>query len=319
MKPLLLVLIPVAEAHRARIAEHFEVLYAPNARMGADRSCGAEQIAARGEQIRAVLTNGSVGLLAAEIDAMPRLELVCALGVGYENIAVEHARSRGIAVANGAGTNDDCVADHAMMLLMAAVRRLPFLNDGVRHGLWRDELPSLPSISFRRLGILGMGAIGGKIAHRARAFHMEIGYHNRRPRDEADGRYFADVQGLARWCDFLVVAAPGGSQTRHLVNEAVLDALGPQGVLVNIARGSLVDTEALARALREGRIQAAALDVYENEPAPPQALLSFPNALLTPHVGGMSPQATAASVQRFLDNALRHFAGQPMVSPVGAS
>ncbi|WP_407851295.1 2-hydroxyacid dehydrogenase [Bordetella petrii] len=316
MKPLLLVLVFLSEEHRALVSERFEMIYAPNEGLGADRSNGAAQIAAHGRDIRVVLTNGTNGLLAEEIDALPNLELICTVGVGYENVAVAHARARGIPVANAAGTNDECVADHAMMILLAAVRRLPFLNSGVRHGLWRDDIPRPPHVSFRRLGILGLGAIGRKIAHRARGFHMEIGYHNRTRRADCDYRYFDDLQGLAQWCDFLVVAAPGGAQTRHIVNAPVLDALGPGGVLVNIARGSLVDTEAVAAALRDGRIMAAALDVYEGEPTPPASLLEFDNAVLTPHIAGISPEAIHASVQRFLDNAERHFAGQPLISPV---
>lgn len=316
MKPPLLILNHVAEHHIAQIAEHFEVIYAPNANLGADRSNGAVQIAARGSEIRAVLTNGTTGLLAAEMDAMPALKLVCAIGVGYENVDIEHARARGITVVNGAGTNADCVADHAMMLLLGAVRRLPFLNAGVRQGMWREDVPRPSQVSHRRMGIIGLGAIGKAIAHRGRGFHMDIGYYSRTRRDETGYRYFDDVADLAKWCDYLVVAAPGGKDTLHMVDAKVLDALGPQGVLVNIARGSLVDTQAVADALRDGRILAAALDVYESEPTPPAALLEFDNAILTPHMGGVSPQSIDATVQRFLDNAERFYAGEPLISPV---
>lgn len=257
MKPLLLVLVFLSDEHRTLIAQQFDMLYAPNKALGADRSNGAAQIAARGADIQVVLTNGSVGLLASEIDALPKLELICTIGVGYENVDLERARGRRIAVANAAGTNDECVADHAMMILLAAIRRLPFLNKGVRHGMWRDDIPRPPQISHRRMGILGLGAIGKKIAHRAESFHMEIGYHNRSRRDETGYRYFEDVLSLAQWCDFLVVAAPGGKATYHIIDTRVLTALGPQGILVNIARGTLVDTDAVADALRNGRIMAA--------------------------------------------------------------
>lgn len=316
MKPVLLVLVFLSEEHRALVGERFDMIYAPNAHLGKDRSNGEAQMAARGHDIEVVLTNGTNGLLASEIDRMPALRLVCTVGVGYENVAVEYAKSRGIALANAAGTNDECVADHAMMLLLAAIRRLPFLNTGVRHGLWRDDIPRPPHVSFRRLGILGMGAIGKKIAHRALGFHMEIGYHNRRRRDDVDFQYFEDVYSLADWCDFLVVAAPGGKDTLHIINESVLTALGPQGVLVNIARGSLVDTQALARALREGRLMAAALDVYEDEPTPPAPLLDLENAVLTPHIAGISPQAIDLSVRKFLENAEHFYAGEPLVTPI---
>lgn len=316
MKPLLLVLVFLSEEHRALVAERFEVIYAPNEKLGADRSNGAAQIAARGQDILVVLTNGTNGLHADEIGALPRLELICTVGVGFENVDLAAASARGIPVCNAAGTNDDAVADHAMAILLAAIRRLPFLNDGVRHGLWRDDIPRPPHVSGRRMGIFGLGAIGRKIARRALGFDMEIGYHSRTRRDETGYRWFDDILSLAAWCDFLMIAAPGGKATYHIVSTDVLNALGPQGVLVNVARGTLVDTEALADALRDKRIWAAALDVYENEPTPPQPLLEFENVVLTPHIGGISPQAIHASVVRFLDNAEAHFAGRALLTRV---
>ncbi len=316
MKPLLLVLVYLSEEHRALVAERFETIYAPNAGLGADRSAGAAQIAARGQDIRFVLTNGTNGLLAEEIAALPKLELVCTVGVGFENVALAAASSRGIPVCNAAGTNDAAVADHAMAILLAAIRRVPFLNQGVRSGLWRDDIPRPPHVSGRRMGIFGLGAIGRQVAKRALGFDMEIGYHSRTRRDETGFRWFDDLLSLARWCDFLVVAAPGGKDTYHVVGREVLEALGPQGVIVNVARGTLVDTDAVAEALREQRIWAAALDVYEGEPTPPAPLLGFDNAVLTPHIGGISPQAIHASVLRFVENAEAHLAGRPLLTRV---
>lgn len=316
MKPLLLILVFLTEEHRLLVSEHFEMIYAPNENLGADRSNGAAQIASRGSDIRIVLTNGTNGLLADEIDAMPRLELICTLGIGYENVPLAHARARRIRVANAAGTNEDCVADHAMGLLLAAIRQIPTLNRGVRNGIWRDGIARPPHVSFRKMGILGLGAIGRRIATRAQSFHMEIGYHSRTRRADTEYRYFDDVLAMAHWSDFLVVAAPGGQATFHIVNAAVLTALGPKGVLVNIARGSLVDTDAVADALRDGRIWAAALDVYEYEPRPPVRLFEYENAILTPHVGGISPEAIHSSVVRFIENAERHLAGLPLLTPV---
>ena len=315
-KPLLRVLVFLSEEHRARVSERFEMIYAPNEGLGKDRSNGQAQIATRGQDIRVVLTNGTNGLLAEEIDALPNLELICTVGVGFENVARDRASERGIPVCNAAGTNDDAVADHAMAILLAAIRRLPFLNSGVRHGLWRDDIPRPPHVSGRRMGIFGLGAIGKKVAKRAQGFDMEIGYHSRTRRDEAGFRWFDDIVSLADWCDFLVVCAPGGQATYHIVNEKVLNALGPNGVVVNVARGTLVDTDAVAAALRDKRIWAAALDVYEGEPTPPKALLEFDNAILTPHIGGISPQAIHASVVRFLENAEAHYAGRPLLTQV---
>ncbi|SPA29886.1 2-hydroxyacid dehydrogenase [Cupriavidus taiwanensis] len=310
MKPTLLILTQVASHHRDAIAERFEIFYAP------DAASRADHVGTHGERIRAVLTIGATGLSAAEIDAMPALELVCALGAGFENIAVSHARARGIVVANGAGTNDSCVADHAFALLLATVRAVPQLDAATRAGTWRTALPLRPNVSGKRLGIVGLGTIGRRIARRAEGFDLEIGYHNRTPRDGAGYRYFDSIGALAEWADYLVVATPGGPGTRHLVDASVLAALGPSGFLVNIARGSVVDTEALARALRAGQLGGAGLDVYESEPAPPMVLLDCPNVVLTPHVAGWSPEAIGASVAQFLENARRHFAGEPVLTPV---
>lgn len=316
MKPTLLVLVFLSEEHRALVAQRFDMIYAPNEKLGADRSNGTAQIAAHGNEIRYVLTNGTNGLLAQEIDALPRLELVCTLGVGFENVALKRASQRGIPVCNAAGTNDSAVADHAMAILLAAIRRVPFLNAGVRNGLWRDDIPRPPHASGRKMGIFGLGAIGRQIAKRAQAFDMEIGYHSRTRRDETGFRWFNDIVSLADWSDFLIIAAPGGQETYHIINADVLNALGPNGVVVNIARGTLVDTDAVADALRDKRIYAAALDVYENEPTPPARLLEFDNAVLTPHIGGISPQAIHASVVRFLENVEAHLAGRPLLTQV---
>jgi D-3-phosphoglycerate dehydrogenase len=263
-----------------------------------------------------VLTNGATGITIDEINALPTLEILCTLGVGYENVPVEYLKQRGIRVCNAAGTNEDCVADHAMGLLLAAVRGIPFLNHAVRQGVWRDAIPRPANVSYKRLGFLGMGGIAKKIAKRARAFDMHIGYHSRTRRDETGFDFFPDLQSLATWCDFLMVAAPGGKETFHIINAEILTALGPEGVLVNIARGSLVDTEALAVALRDKVIAAAAIDVYESEPKPPLALLEFENAIITPHVAGLSPEAMLASVVCFIDNANLHLAGKPLRTPL---
>jgi lactate dehydrogenase-like 2-hydroxyacid dehydrogenase len=310
MKPLLLITTTLSDISRSRIGQAFDLLYAPQPAQK------AEFMQSHGAQIRAVLTIGPIGFSAADMDALPALSLVCALGAGYENIDVAHARARGIVVANGAGTNDDCVADHAFALLLSVVRAIPALNESTRQGVWRDRLPLRPNFSHKRLGILGLGTIGAKLAQRGVGFDLAIGYHNRRPREGVAHAYFDSPLALAEWADYLVVATPGGAATRHLVDARVLDALGPQGYLVNIARGSVVDTQALADALRAGRIAGAGLDVYESEPAPPALLFDLPNVVLTPHVAGGSPEAVGASVERFVENATRHFAGQAPVSPV---
>ena len=276
----LLVLNHLSRAHQARLGERYDVHYAPEA---PDR---AAAIAAHGARIRAVLTIGVLGLSAEEVAAMPALELVCCMGAGYEMVDIAAARARGIALANGQGTNDDCVADHAFGLVISAVRNFRQLDRLCREGVWRLAIPQPPNVSGKKLGILGLGTIGQKIAKRAGGFDMAIGYHNRSPKEGVPHRYFDSLKALAAWADVLVCAAPGGAATRHMVNAEVLDALGPQGFLVNIGRGSVVDTEALAAALRDRRIAGAGLDVYDEEPLPvDHPLRTTPNTVLTPHLG----------------------------------
>lgn len=310
MKPDLLVFVPLREGSRNIITDHFEVHYVPNEQ---DR---APERLAQYAQARAILTNGSVGCTAAQLAVLPKVELICALGAGYENIDLKAARERGIVVGNGAGTNDNCVADHAMGLLLAAVRRIVQLDPYTRRGGWRDNLVSPPNFSGKRMGILGMGTIGRKIARRGLGFDLEIGYHNRRPVEGESHAYFGSAGELAAWSDYLVVATPGGPATRHLVDAQVLQALGPKGYVVNISRGSVVDTAALAHALEHGVIKGAGLDVYEGEPELPAVLKNLDNLVVTPHVAGTSPEAMQASYQRFVDNATRYFSGQPLVSAV---
>lgn len=310
MKPSLLVLIAVQDDVRARLADAYELIYAP------DAATREQAIAAHGAEVQLVLTNGTTGLSEADLARLPKLGFLHALGVGYENLPVAAARARGIALAHGVGANDDCVADHAFALLLAAVRGVAKLDAACRAGVWRDALPMQPNFSGKRLGIVGLGRIGEKVARRAGGFDVEVGYHNRRPREGAAFRYFDALVDLASWADYLVVATPGGAQTRHLVDAAILDALGPRGFLVNVSRGSTVDTAALAAALRDGRIAGAGLDVYESEPAPPAELIGLDSVVLTPHVAGTSPEARDRTIDLFLENAERHFSGRGLVTPL---
>jgi lactate dehydrogenase-like 2-hydroxyacid dehydrogenase len=310
MRPFLLLLIPAAQAGLDTLKTEFDVLHAT------DRAAIDAAIDAHGEQLRYVLTNGSIGIDAATIARLPKLEMIGALGVGYENIDLEAARARGIVLTNGAGTNDDCVADHALALLLAVVRRIPSLDRLTREGAWRDALEYSPNFSGKKLGIVGLGGIGRKVARRAEAFDIEIGYHNRKPADGSPYAYFDSVMALADWADYLVLATPGGAGTRHLVDAQVLRALGAHGFVVNVARGSVIDTEALAHALANGVIAGAGLDVYESEPKPPQALIASDRLVITPHVAGWSPEAMHKTFTLFLRNAKSHLAGQPVHTPI---
>lgn len=306
----LLVLIPLDAVSQASLAAQFQLIMAHD-QAGLDDAC-----ARCAPAIRVVLTNGATGLSAATMARLPNLVLVGCLGVGYENVALDAARARAIVVSNGAGTNDDCVADHAFALLLAVVRRIPQLDRMTRQGRWRDGLPLQPNFSGKKLGIVGLGQIGTKVAQRALAFNLTVGYHNRRVQAASRYAYFDSLLALAAWADYLVLATPGGAGTRHLVNGAVLQALGAGGYLVNVARGSVVDTQALSAALAGGVIADAGLDVYEGEPAPPAALINADNVVLTPHVGGRSPEAVANCIALFLRNASRCLAGQPVLTPI---
>lgn len=313
MKPVLLVLNLQVPAHLQQMAQtfpDFDVVYAP------EPDQAETAIAEHGARVQCVCTVGASGLTAVQMQRMPKLSLVCAMGAGYENIDVAYAKAHGIAVGNGAGTNDECVADHAMGLLIAAVRGMIKLDKATRAGIWRSAMPLPANVSGKRLGIVGLGTIGAKIAKRAAAFDMPIGYHNRKPREGVTHQYFDDLLALAAWADVLLVATPGGAGTKHLVNAEVLSALGDKGVLVNIARGSVVDTQALAAALRAGELAGAGLDVYESEPLPPQELIELDSVVLTPHVGGWSPEAVQNSVDRFIANMRNHLDGKPLVSPI---
>lgn len=308
--PLLIIMNPVTQADRDQIAQHFEVIFAPTPEQY------GQAVAVHAARVEVVLTIGAIGLTAQQIDALPNLKMIYSMGAGYEKIDLAHARLRGVKVANGAGTNDSCVADHAMGLMIAVIRGIPRLDQLTRQGVWRTQLPLPPNVSGKKLGIVGLGGIGEKVATRAQAFEMEIGYFNRRPRAGATHRYFPTLSELAQWSDVLLVAIPGGDSTFHLIDARVLAQLGPNGYLVNIARGSVVDTAALEGALRERTIAGAALDVYEGEPHLPEGLAGLQNLVLTPHVAGWSPEAMQSMVEKFLENARRLYAGEPLLTPL---
>jgi lactate dehydrogenase-like 2-hydroxyacid dehydrogenase len=315
MKPallptLLIVVDMTPEVRLAQFRDRYEVIYVPRR----DDLAGA--IAQHGAEVQAVLTTGSFGLTQAQIAALPKLEIICCLGVGYENVALDTARARGIVVTNGAGANAAAVADHAMALLLATVRQVPRLDQAVRGGLGAANRPVLPSVYGKVCGILGLGAIGAQVARRALGFDMTVGYHNRRPVPASPYTYYDSAVALAAASDFLIVATPGGAATHHLVDEAVLRALGPRGFLVNVGRGNVVDTGALGRALRGAEIAGAGLDVYEGEPDLPATLQDAPNLVVTPHTGGLAPEAVEATAKLVLRNLDAHFAGAAPITPV---
>ncbi|MEQ8804605.1 MAG: NAD(P)-dependent oxidoreductase, partial [Rhodospirillales bacterium] len=207
-------------------------------------------------------------------------------------------------------------ADHAFALLLATVRNIPVYDASARAGKWREDLPQRPMANGKKIGIIGMGAIGQGLAKRAEGFGMEVSYMARSAKDGLPWRYVDNVQDLAQHVDFLISAVPGGPATHHMINRAVLEALGPNGFLVNVGRGTVVHTDDLIAALRDGVIAGAGLDVFEDEPVIPEALCAMTNVILTPHVGGAAPEVQVLGVQLMRRNIEAFLAGQPLASPI---
>jgi D-3-phosphoglycerate dehydrogenase len=270
-----------------------------------------------GPRIRAIATNGVLGAGAELIDACPKLEIVACFGVGFDAIDLDRARARGIRVTNTPDVLTEDVADMAFALILASWRRIVEGEAFVRSGSWKKGgLPLGTSLSGKRLGIIGYGRIGRAIARRAPAFGMRAAYCDLVRDAKAPYVYHADPVSLARESDVLVVATAGGAGTRGIVSTAVLDALGPEGLFVNISRGTVVDEEALIAALEEKRISAAALDVFWNEPNIDTRLLGFSNVIVQPHHASGTVEARKAMGKLVRDNLAAHFAGRPLPTPV---
>jgi lactate dehydrogenase-like 2-hydroxyacid dehydrogenase len=232
-------------------------------------------------------------------------------------VDVAAAKARGVMVTHTPDVLNDEVADTAIGLMLCAARQLPAADRFVRAGQWRNgPMPLARKMSGARLGILGLGRIGKAIAQRALAFGMSVAYTARSAKADLPYRFLPSAEALAAEVDFLVVITPGGAGTKHLVNAAVLKALGKKGVLVNVARGSVVDEAALIAALQAGELGGAALDVFENEPHVPQALIDLPQVVLAPHIGSATVQTRQAMAGLALDNLRLHFAGQAVKTPV---
>jgi lactate dehydrogenase-like 2-hydroxyacid dehydrogenase len=274
-------------------------------------------LAAVGDRIRGAQSFGPYGVDAKLIDALPKLEIVANVGVGVDAIDLDAAKRRGVIVTNTPDVLNECVADLAMGLTVATLRRISLGDRYVRAGSWlKGAFPLGYKVGGRTMGILGYGRIGKAIAKRAEAFGMRIVYHGRRPQAGVAHKYYASLIEMARDCDVLMVICPGGPATRHLVNAEVLKALGPEGTLINVARGSVVDEQALVKALTDGTLGAAALDVVESEPNVPEALLNMDQVLLQPHVGSSTHETRKTMGDLAVDNLRAHFSGKPVLTPV---
>lgn len=272
----------------------------------------------KGKLFRAALTNGFIGFSEAQMDALPNLEIISVIGVGYENVDLVAAKRKNIMVTHGPNTNTDSVADHAMALLFAITRDIVNGDAAVKKDkLWDKARHLRPTISGKKIGILGLGKIGEAIARRAaKGFEMQVGYYNRHAKLNHPYQYFESLIELAKWADYLVIAAPGGPETKGLVNAEVLQALGSRGFLVNIARGSIVDTKALITALQAEQLGGAALDVIDGEPDIPEAICHLNNLIITPHSAAASPEAMLVMGELSVKNLLGHFDESGVATPV---
>ena len=277
-----------------------------------------DAVLARVRGMAASTLAGPVG--AAQLARLPALEIIANFGVGYDNIDIALAVARGIVVTNTAGVLDEEVADLTLGLLLATLRRIPAAERFVREGRWVQGAFALsPSLRGRRVGIVGLGGIGKAVARRLDAFAVEIAWHGRSDQPDVAWPRYASVEALAQACDVLIVIVPGGAATRQLIDARVLSALGRQGVLINVSRGTVVDETALITALQHRTILAAGLDVFEDEPHVPAALLACDNAVLLPHIGSASQITRQAMGQMMVDNLAAWFATGAALTPVAGT
>ena len=314
--PLLLA-ARVPSEFEARLGERYEIL-------GTLPPPFVESVVAlnKGDAARArvLISMGTVPAPGSALAHLPALGHIACMGSGFEGVDLAAARARRIVVTHSPDANATAVADVAMGLLIASVRQMPQAEAFLRRGDWKGNfarrMPLVRGLTGRKVGVYGLGAIGQRIAQRAAAFDTEIGYHNRTRRGDVPYAYFASLAELAAWCDILVIAVRAGASNRHAVDAGVLAALGPEGHVINIARGSVIDEAALIHALREGIIAGAGLDVFEHEPSVPEALLALPNVALTPHIAGGTKDAQAAMQDMVVANIDAFLAGRPVRNPV---
>ena len=267
--------------------------------------------------VRGLAGSGDSQVPAELITQLPGLEIISIMGVGYDGVDVAAAKTRGIVVTHTPNVLNDDVADLAIGLMLSAARQLPAADRYVRSGQWlQGAMPLARKMSGARLGLVGMGRIAQAIAQRALGFGMSVAYTARSAKLGLPFAFHPDAAALALAVDFLVVITPGGAGTRHLIDAKVLKALGPNGFLLNVARGSVVDQNALIEALEGGTIAGAGLDVFEDEPRVPNRLLALHNVVLTPHIGSATHATRQAMADLAFNNLAAHFAGQPVLTPV---
>ena len=302
------------KAMMARIGERFDLIDA--AGKPPVETFSAEQL----KDVRALITAGGQKLGSDVMDMLPALGAIICYGTGYDGVDFKAAGERGIVVGNSPAANAASVADLAMTLMLAVTRRLLPADNYLREGGWSAAKPSpllspLSGNPGRKVGIYGMGEIGRKIAARAAAFETEVAYYSR-SRHDVPYTYMASLDALVEWCDVLMIAVRAGADTHHIVDAAMLKKLGPNGYVINISRGSVIDQAALVDALVDKTIAGAGLDVFEKEPHAPDALTALPNVVLTPHIGGHTLDSHVAMQDCVIANLTAFFAGKPLPYPV---
>lgn len=311
MKPEILALAPLYAPTLAELEREFTV---HKLWMAHDPIAFMREVSGR---VRGLVTVGLVGFTRQHVEALPKLEIIASFGGGPRTFDLAAAKERGVVVTNTPDSIADDVADLAVGLLIAVMRRICECDRYVRAGRWPAGLPPMGrGLTGKICGIVGLGAIGSRIAKRAEAFGMSCYYHGPRKKPDVSFPYYADLEKMARNADCLVVACPETPATRKLVDARILDALGPDGFLVNVARGAIVDEAALVAALRENRIAGAGLDVFWDEPRVPAALVALDNVVLVPHIGSSTLEVRAERGRKLLANLRAHFAGQPVLTPV---
>ncbi len=269
------------------------------------------------DRVRGAVTGTLIGLEGSLIDALPNLEIIVVSGGHLDRVDVARARARGIPVTNTPHVSAPDVADFGIALLLAVCRRVREADRFVRAGGWlHGSMPFGRRVSGKRLGIVGFGSIGRIVARRAEAFEMAVCYYGPRRKPDVAYPFYEDVAAMAADMDFLILSCKMNEETRHMIDARVLHALGPEGVLINIARGGVVDQAALIQALSDGTIAAAGLDVFADEPDVPEALCRMENVVLQAHAAAFTIEGKTRMANLAVDNLLAHFAGKPLLTPV---
>jgi lactate dehydrogenase-like 2-hydroxyacid dehydrogenase len=271
------------------------------------------------DAIRAIVVDGAYPLDTALVERLPNLGLIACFAAGYDGIDIQWARERGLPVTHAPGVNHEDVADLAIGLILASRRHIVSGDRSVREGAWRTDVRTItPSLGGQRVGIIGLGRIGEAIARRCEVMRMEVAWWGPREKPDAAWPRRSSLLDLAKGSDILVVACRADERSRGIVTGEVIDAVGAEGLLVNVSRGQVVDEEALIDGLRARRLGAAALDVFAEEPTPAERWAAVPNTVFTPHIGGATTAAVQGMLMLLLQNLQAHFAGEPLKTPVPA-